>query len=325
MWNWWFNTIETVSDITLSHLKNPKKSEWRYSIYQFAKEMQKWNKIILVQNQMQIYGIWEIIWDVEIQKHTPKEIIIWTKPTDGEDKFIFSRKIKWLFKADKWYFTFDKKDKITKFRKTLTEIEKEDYLKIENLVLDNKKVKIEKDNETETESIKEEINENETLKDIVDKFDKALTELLNKKILEKLESEKFNIFEEKDLNQILPSLRIEMIRSWKKALIEGEINTEISKQMCELTNLFDGILKQKQDRDDKDKENLQKREQKEKVFKYLFCGFLVETIWLFILIWLVWIGILNISDTTLQVVTWATILQVWAMLTIVIKYLFPNN
>jgi len=327
MWNWNFNNIEKKEDITLSNLNNPKKSEWRYSVYQFAKEIKKWDKVILAQNKTQIYGIWEIIWDLEILKHEPKTIIVWTKPEDWTDNFIFSREIKWLYKANNWYFTFEDKDQITQFRRTLSEIKEKDYQKIEKLVSDNKKVKIEADNKNKTENIKEEIIENDkiTLEDIVDDFDIALTSLLNEKILEKIKWKDFSVFEEKDLNTVLPSLRIELIRAWKKALLKWEIKIELSEQMWELTHLFDSILEKKQDRDDKNQENLQKRKQKEKVFKYLFAVFLLETVGLFLLIFLVWLWLLNISDITLQVLTLSTILQVWAMLTIVIKYLFPNN
>ena len=324
MWNWLYNEdkIKTIDDVTLSNLDYPTKNEWRYSIYQFAKELNIWDFVILAQNKKQIYGIWEIIWNAEVNYPKENEKII-----NWPDKVVFSRKIKWLDKADNWFFTFDEKDKITQFRRTLAEISEIDYNRIKDLVSNNKNQIIQEEQKTETEEDKNEIVKNDelTLKDVVNKFDISLTELLNEKILEKIWNENFSIFEENDLNQILPSLRLEIIRGWKKALIDWDLKIELSQQMGELTKLFDSILKEKQDRDDTNEKNKQDREQKKDIFNKLTKFFVWETFWLAIIIILVWVWFLNISDTTLQVLTWATILQVWAMLTIVTKYLFPNN
>lgn len=308
MWNWEYNDIKTLDDINPKTLNNPTRLDWRYSMIQFKDEMQIWDIIIAIQNKKQIYGIWEIIWDIEVLKHKEYEIINWV------DKIVLSRKVKWLYKAEWWFFDLWENNKINQFRRTLAEIWKEDYEKIEKILnsLWEKDVKIE--DIEETEEIKEEVKENESMENIVDNFDIEMVNEFNKKILDKIKSDGYDIFEEGNINKLFPVLRIEIIRSWKKLLVNNRINEFTSRQIGELTILFDKILERKQD-----------REQKEKIFKRLFLFFIMETIWLLFLILSVWFWILNISDTTLQILAWATILQVWTMLITITKYLYPNK
>ena len=321
MWNWNFNTIEKPEDINEKNLAFPNRLDWRYSIIQFYREMSIWDKIILIQNKKQIYGIWEIIWDLEVIKHNWQEIIKW------DDKTIFSRQIKWLFKAKDWYFTFDEKDKITQFRRTLAEISEIDYNNIKLIVENLEKNKNYQQGEFKEETYfdVENIEKNEVITDITDTFDIELVKILNWKTFDMLHDDDDIVLDEKKLNALLPIFRIELIRSLRWKLISNKIDLWISEKLKELIDSFDNILDKKQARDDKVKENLQKMEQRENIFKKLTMFFICETIWLAIIIILVWVWFLNISDTTLQVLTWATILQVWAMLTIVTKYLFPNN
>lgn len=69
--------LKRKKHITEKNLGFPTRLDWRYSIIQFYHEMNIWDKIILIQNKKQIYGIWEIIWDLEVIKHNWQEIIKW--------------------------------------------------------------------------------------------------------------------------------------------------------------------------------------------------------------------------------------------------------
>lgn len=112
---------------------------------------------------------------------------------------------------------------------------------------------------------------------------------------------------ENKVNTLLPIIRLSYIyQLW--------INSwENFKDTQEIIKNFDEIL-----------EKSQTREQKQSAFKLLFFFFAIETIILFLVIVFVWLWKLDISDTTLQILTWATILQVWSMLTFVVHHLYPN-
>ncbi len=60
-------------------------------------------------------------------------------------------------------------------------------------------------------------------------------------------------------------------------------------------------------------------------YKNPFLGFKYETIALFLIITLNWLSLFKINETTLQIIIWATITQVAAMLMFIVQNLYPKE
>jgi len=122
------------------------------------------------------------------------------------------------------------------------------------------------------------------------------------------------LLSENNLNKILPSIRIQYIRSWKQYISSKELDK--AKEIEKIISKFDAILDIKQ-----------KRDQKKEVFTKLFFFFFVETVALFAIIILnwFWYNWFKIDDTTLQIISWVTITQVAAMLMFIVQNLYPKK
>ncbi len=207
---------------------------------------------------------------------------------------------------------FDKKiNKITSAIKG-ADIEEEKDLRVQKEDLEVQKEEeksIEQDIWRTLESIKDEneINSHEKywlIKSNIDIFVENEIKRLN--TFSSQEKKRKNI--ENEINTLLPMIRLSYIYQWG-------INSEkkFSDTQTIIKN-FDVIL-----------EKAQKRAQKQKAFQLLFWFFAIETLLLFGIILSVWAEIIQISDTTLQILVWATILQVWSMLTFIVHHLYPQK
>lgn len=207
---------------------------------------------------------------------------------------------------------FDKKiNKITSAIK-VADIEEEKDLRVQKEDLEVQKEEeksIEQDIWRTLESIKDEneINSHEKywlIKSNIDIFVENEIKRLN--TFSSQEKKRKNI--ENEINTLLPMIRLSYIYQWG-------INSEkkFSDTQTIIKN-FDVIL-----------EKAQKRAQKQKAFQLLFWFFAIETLLLFGIILSVWAEIIQISDTTLQILVWATILQVWSMLTFIVHHLYPQK
>ncbi len=123
-----------------------------------------------------------------------------------------------------------------------------------------------------------------------------------------------NALNEESLNKILPSIRLQYIRTWKR-LIDDKNNLPWALEMEKIIKTFDIILKEKQDRD-----------QKKFTFTILFLFFAIETFLLFTILFLKWFWFLDwLDNSVLQMIIWATIWQVSIMITWIVYYLYPKT
>lgn len=130
---------------------------------------------------------------------------------------------------------------------------------------------------------------------------------------------RYEISEKKILGYILPALRVGYIAQRKELVLDKEERDthllEIrSRKMREVLEEFDSILQKDQELSQKD--NLMSR---------LLWFFGIETALLFAILFLKGYGIITLDDTTLNIITGATILQVVTMLVLIIKNLYPQS
>lgn len=133
---------------------------------------------------------------------------------------------------------------------------------------------------------------------------------------EKFKKTKEDTLTEENVNQILPAIRTQYIREWKKIIVSNStFNKEKSAEMKELVEKFDKILQKQQE-----------RTQRKKTFTILFLFFAIETFLLFTILFLKWFWFLDwLDNSVLQMIIWATIWQVSIMITWIVYYLYPKT
>ena len=124
---------------------------------------------------------------------------------------------------------------------------------------------------------------------------------------------------EQRFNQILPAIRIQYLREWKKAIVGTVGNYDNIEDRKKKSEMIAGIVKQF----DEILKEQQKREQRADVLWKLLWFFGFETVLVFVLLIFIGLDILRLAPVTIDIIVGATIVQVAGMLTTVVFHLYP--